>query len=53
MAFNQTTTFVQKAGGFGGKRSSDKAIQPLPPPNRAPDVSVKEKTSADQVSEDV
>jgi 3-hydroxyacyl-CoA dehydrogenase/3a,7a,12a-trihydroxy-5b-cholest-24-enoyl-CoA hydratase len=50
IAFNQTTTFVQKAGGFGGKRSSDKAIEPIPPPSRAPDTSVKEKTAHDQAA---
>lgn len=49
VAFNQTSIFVQQAGGFGGKRSSDKAIQPVPPPKRSPDASVQEKTGIDQV----
>ena len=49
IAFNQFTTFVQKAGGFGGKRTSDKAINPVNPPKRAPDAVVTEKTGIDQV----
>ena len=51
VAFNQVTTFVQKAGGFGGRRTSDKAIEPANPPKRAPDASVKQAISVDQVSE--
>jgi len=50
VAFNQTSIFVQHAGGFGGKRTSDKTILPISAPQRPPDVSVHEKTSIDQVS---
>jgi 3-hydroxyacyl-CoA dehydrogenase/3a,7a,12a-trihydroxy-5b-cholest-24-enoyl-CoA hydratase len=46
---NQVSTFVQRAGGFGGKRASDRAIQPINPPSRTPDASMSEKTSVDQV----
>ena len=49
IAFNQVGTFVQNAGGFGGKRASDKQIMPLDAPKRAPDASVKQQTSIDQV----
>ena len=50
VAFNQTSTFVQRAGGFGGRRTSERNIAPVDPPQREPDVSVREKTSVDQVS---
>ena len=50
VAFNQFTTFVQQAGGFGGKRNSDKAMGAVNPPQRAPDAVVTEKTSIDQVN---
>jgi len=49
VAFNQTTIFVQHAGGFGGRRTSDKMVMPADTPTRAPDVSEREKTSTDQV----
>jgi hypothetical protein len=51
LAFNQSAVFVQQAGGFGGKRSTDKAVMPHKPPSRAPDASMSEKTSIDQVRE--
>ena len=50
VAFNQLSTFVVGAGGFGGKRSSDKAYPTQKAPNREPDSSMEEKTSIDQVS---
>jgi 3-hydroxyacyl-CoA dehydrogenase/3a,7a,12a-trihydroxy-5b-cholest-24-enoyl-CoA hydratase len=50
VAFSQTAIFVQQAGGFGGKRSSDKAISPQKVPGRAPDASIKEKTGIDQAA---
>lgn len=50
VCFNQTSTFVVGAGGFGGKRSSDKIIPTEKAPNRSPDNSMEEKTSIDQVS---
>jgi len=49
VAFNQTTVFIQRAGGFGGHRTSDKSIMPADAPQRPPDVSVCVKTSVDQV----
>ena len=49
VAFNQIGTFVQRAGGFGGRRTSDKMIMPVDPPKRQPTASVQEKTSIDQV----
>lgn len=51
VAFNQTATFLQRAGGFGGKRSSDKAIPIGDTPKRNPDASIKELTSIDQVGQ--
>lgn len=49
VCFNQISTFVVGAGGFGGKRSSDKIIPTATVPNRQPDSCVEEKTSVDQV----
>jgi len=49
VAFNQTSLFVQRAGGFGGRRTSEKSILPVVAPHRVPDVSVHETTSVDQV----
>lgn len=50
VAFNQTSLFIQHAGGFGGRRTSDKSIVPVDAPQRPPDVSVCEKTSVDQAA---
>ncbi|XP_067952015.1 peroxisomal multifunctional enzyme type 2-like [Watersipora subatra] len=50
VAFNQLSTFVVGAGGFGGKRSSDKAYPTQKAPNREPDSSMEEKTSIDQAA---
>ncbi|XP_037536897.1 peroxisomal multifunctional enzyme type 2 [Nematolebias whitei] len=50
LCFNQFTVFVVGAGGFGGKRNSDKAKASLPPPKRAPDAVVIESTSRDQAA---
>ncbi len=49
VSFNQFSTYVQKMGGFGGKRNSDKAKPPIPVPKRAPDATYTENTSIDQV----
>ena len=49
VALNQMSTFVVGAGGFGGKRSSDKAYPTQKHPNRQPDSVFEEKTSIDQV----
>lgn len=50
VAFTQATTFVQRAGGFGGKRTSEKAIQPINPPSDKPDASITESTDIDQAA---
>lgn len=50
ICFNQSAIFVQKAGGFGGKRTSAVAKMPADPPKRAPDASVKETTNIDQAA---
>ncbi|CAD5122090.1 DgyrCDS10540 [Dimorphilus gyrociliatus] len=50
VSLNQFTTFVRGAGGFGGKRDSTVAKQPLPTPDRQPDAVVSEKTSLDQAA---
>ncbi|PIK36547.1 putative peroxisomal multifunctional enzyme type 2 [Apostichopus japonicus] len=47
---NQFSTFAVGSGGFGGKRSSDKAVVTVKPPDRAPDASMSEKTSVDQAA---
>lgn len=48
--FGQTVIFVQKAGGFGGKRTSDKIIPLVETPKRTPDAVMEEKTSIDQAA---
>uniref|UniRef100_A0A3Q3MUB6 Peroxisomal multifunctional enzyme type 2 n=1 Tax=Mastacembelus armatus TaxID=205130 RepID=A0A3Q3MUB6_9TELE len=50
VCYNQFSVFVVGAGGFGGKRSSDKAKAPLPPPRRAPDAVVIDFTTRDQAA---
>ncbi|XP_047448757.1 peroxisomal multifunctional enzyme type 2 [Mugil cephalus] len=50
LCFNQFSVFVVGAGGFGGKRTSDKAKAALPPPKRAPDAVVVESTTRDQAA---
>ena len=47
---NQFSIFLNGAGGFGGKRKTDKAIPLGTPPKRAPDKVVVEKTSTDQAA---
>ncbi len=49
VAFNQSITFIQNAGGFGGRRNSKKIKPILPPPSRQPDASITEPTSINQV----
>jgi len=48
--WGQSVTFVQQAGGFGGKRSSGQLIPLGNTPNRAPDASIRETTSVDQAA---
>ena len=50
VAMSQFGIYVQRAGGFGGKRSSDKQYMPVDAPKRAPDASVQQKTNVDQVN---
>jgi len=47
---NQFSIFLNGAGGFGGKRKTDKAIPLGTRPNRAPDKIIEEKTSPDQAA---
>ncbi|XP_034026517.1 peroxisomal multifunctional enzyme type 2 [Thalassophryne amazonica] len=50
LCYNQFSVFVVGAGGFGGKRTSDKAIATLPPPKRTPDAVVIDSTTRDQAA---
>ncbi|KAM7415977.1 hypothetical protein PAMA_018174 [Pampus argenteus] len=50
ICYNQFSVFVVGAGGFGGKRTSEKAKAPLPPPKRAPDAVVIDYTTRDQAA---
>ncbi|XP_076005528.1 peroxisomal multifunctional enzyme type 2 [Genypterus blacodes] len=50
LCYNQFSVFVVGAGGFGGKRSSEKAMAALPPPNRAPDAVMIDTTTRDQAA---
>ncbi|HEX3771069.1 MAG TPA: SDR family NAD(P)-dependent oxidoreductase [Polyangiaceae bacterium] len=46
LAYNEVTTFVRGAGGWGGDRGPSADVNV--PPNRAPDAVVEEKTRPDQ-----
>jgi 3-hydroxyacyl-CoA dehydrogenase/3a,7a,12a-trihydroxy-5b-cholest-24-enoyl-CoA hydratase len=51
VAFNQIAIFLQQAGGFGGKRTSDKLVAIVEPPlHRKPCATVQERTSVDQAA---
>ncbi|XP_028270507.1 peroxisomal multifunctional enzyme type 2 [Parambassis ranga] len=50
VCYNQFSVFVVGAGGFGGKRTSEKAKAPLPPPKRAPDAVMIDSTTRDQAA---
>ncbi|XP_068167284.1 peroxisomal multifunctional enzyme type 2 isoform X2 [Antennarius striatus] len=50
VAYNQFSVFVVGAGGFGGKRTSEKAKAAVPPPKRAPDAVVTDSTTRDQAA---
>jgi len=50
VVFAQSVTFVQQAGGFGGKRSSSHLVPLGDTPKRAPDASIREVTSVDQAA---
>ncbi|XP_016279236.1 peroxisomal multifunctional enzyme type 2 isoform X2 [Monodelphis domestica] len=48
ICFNQFTVFVVGSGGFGGKKTSDKAKVTVPPPKRPPDAILTDTTSLNQ-----
>ncbi|XP_034452916.1 peroxisomal multifunctional enzyme type 2 [Hippoglossus hippoglossus] len=50
LCFNQFSVFVVGAGGFGGKRTSDKVKVAVSPPQRAPDAVVIDSTTRDQAA---
>ena len=50
LAFLQMGTFQLGGGGFGGPKSSSKAINGVPPPNRSPDKVTEDKVSQEQAA---
>ncbi|XP_061881528.1 peroxisomal multifunctional enzyme type 2 [Entelurus aequoreus] len=50
ICFNQFSVFVVGAGGFGGKRTSEKAKALVLPPQRAPDAVLVDSTTRDQAA---
>nr|XP_034955482.1 peroxisomal multifunctional enzyme type 2 [Zootoca vivipara] len=50
LCYNQFSVFVVGAGGFGGKRSSEKAKVTANPPNRPPDATAVDLTTGDQAA---
>ncbi|XP_041792643.1 peroxisomal multifunctional enzyme type 2 [Chelmon rostratus] len=50
VCYNQFSVFVVGAGGFGGRRTSEKVKASLPPPKRAPDAVVVDATTRDQAA---
>ncbi|KAM6289747.1 peroxisomal multifunctional enzyme type 2 [Aegotheles albertisi] len=50
VCYNQFSVFCVGAGGFGGKRTSEKAKVTVNPPKRPPDVVVSDVTTADQAA---
>ncbi|MBN3319569.1 DHB4 enzyme, partial [Atractosteus spatula] len=50
LCYNQFSLFVVGAGGFGGKRTSEKAKGTVRPPNRPPDAVITEETNKDQAA---
>jgi len=50
LCYNQFSVFVVGAGGFGGKRTSDRAKAAVPPPRRAPDAVAVDSTTRDQAA---
>lgn len=49
LATSQMSAFVIGGGGFQGPRTSSHAIPTIEPPNRAPDATLSQRTSLDQV----
>ncbi|XP_028604434.2 peroxisomal multifunctional enzyme type 2 [Podarcis muralis] len=50
LCYNQFSVFVVGAGGFGGKRSSEKTKVTVNPPNRPPDATAVDLTTGDQAA---
>lgn len=50
VCFNQFSLFVVGAGGFGGKRTSDKVKVTVNPPSRPPDATMTDVTSTNQAA---
>lgn len=51
IARSQSSTFVVRAGNFGGKsKAADVVVPSVPAPDRKPDASVQYKTSVDQAA---
>ncbi|KTF87854.1 hypothetical protein cypCar_00038875 [Cyprinus carpio] len=50
VCYNQFSVFIVGAGGFGGKRTSQKAVVTAAPPDRAPDAVIVDQTSRDQAA---
>ncbi|XP_051508624.1 peroxisomal multifunctional enzyme type 2-like [Myxocyprinus asiaticus] len=50
LCYNQFSVFIVGSGGFGGKRTSQKAVLTADPPNRAPDAVIVDETSKDQAA---
>ena len=46
---NQSVVYVQRMGGWGGRRDSTVLVASQDPPKRPPDASMTEKTTMDQV----
>ncbi|XP_038078298.1 peroxisomal multifunctional enzyme type 2-like [Patiria miniata] len=47
---SQASIFLVGAGGYGGKKTSNKVKATVKPPTRAPDASIKETTTKDQAA---
>ncbi|EMP26123.1 Peroxisomal multifunctional enzyme type 2 [Chelonia mydas] len=50
LCYNQFSLFIVGAGGFGGKRTSEKAKVTVNPPNRTPDAVLSDVTTVDQAA---
>ncbi|XP_073675004.1 peroxisomal multifunctional enzyme type 2-like [Garra rufa] len=50
VCYNQFSVFIVGSGGFGGKRTSQKAVVTAPLPDRPPDAVIVEQTSKDQAA---
>ena len=50
ICLNQFSIYLGGAGGFGGKRSSDKVIPLAKAPSRNPDATIQEKTGLTQAA---